>query len=57
MIEVLIILIIVGVLLWFVNAYLPMAPPFKMALNVVAAIFLLLYLLRAFGIWHGGPSM
>lgn len=57
MIEILIVLVIVGVILWFVNTYVPMAAPFKTAVNVVAVILLLLYLLRAFGIWHGGPAL
>jgi len=57
MIEILVVLVIVGVILWFVNQYIPMSPPFKTAVNVVAAIFLLLWLLRVFGLWHGGPRL
>jgi hypothetical protein len=52
MIELLIIIAIVGVVLWFVNQYVPMAPPFKVAINVIAAIALLLYCLQYFGITH-----
>ena len=50
MIALLVVIIIVGVVLWFVNTYLPMQPPFKMALNVLAAIGLLLYVLSYFGL-------
>lgn len=56
MIEMLICIIVVGVILWFVNQYVPMSPPFKTAVNVLAAILLLLWVLRKFGIWTGGPS-
>lgn len=57
MIEVLIVLVIVGVILWFVNQYVPMAPPFKTALNIIAVILLLLWILRVFGLFHGEPSL
>lgn len=50
MIELLVVILIVGVILWFVNQYVPMAPPFKTAVNIVAVICLLLYVLQTFGI-------
>ena len=52
MIELLILIVIVGVVLYFVNQHLPMAAPWKTALNVLAAIFLLIYVLQFFGITH-----
>jgi len=52
MIELLVLLVICGVVLWFVNQYIPMAPPFKMAINVIVAIALLLYVLQYFGLTH-----
>jgi len=57
MVELLVIIIVVGVILWFVNQYVPMSPPFKTAVNVVAVLFLLLYVLQWFGIthFHRGP--
>lgn len=57
MIELLVVLIVLGVILWFVNAHIPMAAPFKTGLNIVAAIIVLLMVLRAFGIWSGGPKL
>lgn len=57
MVEALIILIIVGVALWLVNQYVPMAPAFKTVVNVIAVLFLVLWLLRLFGVISGGPHL
>ena len=43
-------LIIVGVLLWLVNAYIPMDGKIKKILNIVVVIVVILWLLSAFGI-------
>ena len=53
MIQIMIVLIVVGVCVYLVNAYLPVAPPFKTVINVVAVLFLILWLLSAFGIFSG----
>ncbi len=43
-------LVIVGVLLWLVNTYLPMDGKIKSILNVVIVIAVILWLLRVFGV-------
>lgn len=43
-------LIVVGVLLWLVNVYIPMDGTIKKILNVVVIIAVVLWLLQAFGI-------
>jgi cation transporter-like permease len=43
-------LIVIGVLMWLVNAYIPMQPPFKQIVNVVVIIAVVLWLLYAFGV-------
>ena len=48
--SVLITLIIVGVLLWLINTYIPMDRKIKSILNVVVVIVVILWLLRAFGL-------
>ena len=50
MIEVLIVLIIVGVVLYLVENYIPMADPIKVVIRVIVVLMLCIYLLRAFGI-------
>jgi hypothetical protein len=50
LLNVIIILIVVGVLLWLVNTYIPMDSKIKSILNVVVIIAVVLWLLQAFGI-------
>ena len=45
-------LITVGVLLWLVNRYIPMASPIKSILNAVVVIGVVLWLLDVFGFMH-----
>ena len=49
-INLLVVLIVVGVLLWLVNNYIPMAGSIKKILNIVVVIAVVLWLLNAFGI-------
>jgi hypothetical protein len=51
-VEVCIVLVVVGVLLWLVNTYIPMASGVKSLLNAVVIIFLIVWLLRVFGLWN-----
>ena len=53
MIELLLVLIIVGVVLYLVETYIPMDPAIKVVIRVVVVLILCLYLLRAFGITDG----
>lgn len=52
LVEVVVVLIVVGVLLWLVNAYIPMASAVKSLLNAVVVIALIVWLLKVFGMWH-----
>lgn len=57
LISVVITLIIVGVLLWLINRYIPMARPIKTILNVVVIICVVLWLLSVFGVFTGVDNM
>jgi hypothetical protein len=48
--QVVIVLIVVGVLLWLVNSYIPMQATLKKILNAVVVIAVVLWLLNAFGL-------
>ena len=50
LINLLLVLVVVGVVLWLVNTYLPMDPKIKTILNIVVVIVVVIWLLRAFGI-------
>jgi len=43
-------LIIIGVVLWAINTFIPMAKPIKTILNVVVVIVVCLWLLQVFGL-------
>ena len=50
LISLLVFLIVVGVILWLINTYIPMDAKIKKILNVVVVIVVILWLLQAFGI-------
>ena len=50
LISLVVTLIVIGVLLWLVNTYLPMDGKIKNILNVVVVICVVVWLLYAFGI-------
>jgi len=50
LINIVITLIVVGVLLWLVNTYIPMDSKIKQILNIVVVIAVILWLLQAFGV-------
>lgn len=50
LLSIVIALILVGVLLWLVNSYIPMDGTVKRILNVVVIIAVVLWLLKAFGL-------
>lgn len=50
LISLMVALVVVGVILWLVNAYIPMDAKIKSILNVVVVIVVVLWLLQAFGV-------
>ena len=50
LLNLVVILIVVGVLLWLVNTYIPMDAKIKSILNIVVVIAVVLWLLQAFGV-------
>lgn len=50
LINLVIVLVVVGVLLWLINTYLPMDAKIKNILNIVVVIVVVVWLLQAFGV-------
>ncbi len=50
LLNIVVVLIVVGVLLWLVNSYIPMDSKIKSILNAVVVIAVVLWLLQAFGL-------
>ncbi|RYY99054.1 MAG: hypothetical protein EOO11_06200 [Chitinophagaceae bacterium] len=53
LINIIIVLVVVGVVLWLINRFIPMQGTIKSILNIVVIIVVILWLLKAFGIWGG----
>lgn len=49
-IYIMIVLIIIGFVMWLINAIIPMAKPIKLMLNIVVTLAVLVWVLTAFGI-------
>ena len=52
LLQVVVTLIVVGVLLWLVNSFIPMASSIKSILNAVVVIAVVFWLLSVFGLLH-----
>ncbi len=56
LINLVITLVVVGVVLWLINNYIPMASSIKKILNVVVVVVVVLWVLQVFGLWGGMSS-
>jgi hypothetical protein len=52
LLQILVVLVVVGVLLWLVNSFIPMQGTIKSILNAVVVICTVLWLLNIFGLFH-----
>lgn len=50
LIHLILVLVVVGVILWAVNSYIPMEASIKKILNIVVVIVVVLWLLSVFGV-------
>ena len=50
LIGLVLVLVVVGVVLWLINSYIPMQSTIKKILNVVVVVVVILWLLSAFGV-------
>jgi ABC-type siderophore export system fused ATPase/permease subunit len=51
LLNIVIVLVVVGVVLWLINNFIPMASSIKTILNVVVVIFVAVWVLQAVGMW------
>ena len=50
LINIVVVLVVVGLILWLINTYIPMAGAIKSLLNVVVFVVVLIWLLQVFGV-------
>jgi len=51
LVYIVLVLIVVGMALWLINAYIPMAGSIKAILNVVVVVAVCVWVLKAAGLW------
>ena len=51
LVNIVIVLVVVGVVLWLINNFIPMASSIKTILNVVVVVFVAVWVLQAVGMW------
>lgn len=51
LVNLIITLIVIGLLLWLVNTYIPMDPTIRRIINVIVIIAVVLWLLEVFGLF------
>lgn len=51
LINLVLVLIVVGVLLWLINRYIPMASSIKTILNIVVVAVVVVWVLQSLGLW------
>jgi hypothetical protein len=50
LVDIVLVLIVVGLIMWLVNTYVPMAGGIKSLLNVVVFVVVLVWVLQVFGL-------
>ena len=57
LLQIVVVLVVVGLLLWLVNRFIPMQGTIKSILNAVVVIAVVLWLLNIFGVFHSFSRM
>ena len=57
LLTIFLVLVVVGVILWLVNTYIPMDRKIKSILNAVVVIIVIIWLLQAFGLLSALKNM
>jgi hypothetical protein len=50
LVGIVVVLVVVGLILWIINTYIPMAGAIKSLLNIVVFVVVLIWLLQVFGL-------
>ena len=56
LINLVVVLVVIGVALYLINNYIPMASSIKTILNVVVVVTVCIWVLQAVGLWAGISS-
>ena len=57
LVSIMVVLVVVGMVMWLINTYIPMAAGIKSLLNIVVFIVVLVWLLQGFGLIGNIPGV
>jgi hypothetical protein len=57
LVHIAMILVLVGLVMWLINTYIPMAGAIKSLLNIVVFVVLLIWILQTFGLIGAIPGL
>jgi len=57
LVNIILILVVVGLVMWLINTYIPMAGAIKSLLNVVVFVVVLIWILQTFGLIGSIPGL
>jgi hypothetical protein len=57
LVNIVVILVVVGLVMWLINTYIPMAGAIKSLLNIVVFVVLLIWILQVFGLIGAIPGL
>lgn len=57
LVNIAVILVVVGLVMWLINSYIPMAAAIKSLLNIVVFAVVLIWILQTFGIIGAIPGL
>jgi hypothetical protein len=57
LVSIVLVLVVVGLLMWLINTYIPMAAGIKSVLNIVVFLVVTIWLLQGFGIIGNIPGV
>jgi len=50
LVSLIIVLVVLGLVMWLINAFIPMDATIKRILNIAVVVFLIIWLMQAFGL-------
>ena len=57
LVQIVVILVVVGLVMWLINTYIPMAGAIKSLLNIVVFVVVLIWVLQTFGLIGPIPGL
>lgn len=54
LVTIIVVLVVIGVVLWLINTYVPMASPIKTILNIIIVLAVIIWILSLLGLFDIG---